>query len=569
MFQGTSLKTGQKSTDEVIRLIDLQVANLRESIRVLLSQRNSYLPISKLPVEILSKIFLLHKKNMRHSEIRPLDWIGITHVSQRWREVALNVSGLWIHIPFHNPKWAKEMIARSQPAALIVKASYHSADNPQAKLLKSFLQQHLSRVQVLHIWHTNPQLVAELFQDIQPTSVPCLSTLSLSLPKFLGPRTNSAVLDLLQIVDSRLLNTKSLRKVEVSTALGWDFKLFSSLTHLNLGNSNRAMTRTRASQRGFLDALRRMPTLQHLHLKGPVLPESVDRSSLEPVYLPDLRDLSVFDTVSTIEFFLYHVIFSATTRTAVGCKHLGPVLRFADISRVLVPLKRLLSERPRSLRLHHIEVSFHRDPEDYDIIHLRFQGWVFPGPSSLMGYSPKLPSCTPGFTFFVEWNSGVDILPADIDEFSVGVFALFPEDGVVSLSLSSLSSYDILTLTDLWFRPFFRKISQLPALNALFLHDISFAELLLEPNCDIPGVINPSMATYPALLYLDFSYCLLNTPALKTLYRCLEKRSERSLGPRNLRMDLRGQKVSKRAAVLLEKVAEVVWVMDSDFVDSD
>ena len=375
--------------------------------------------------------------------------------------------------------------------------------------------------------------------------------------QFQEPGTNSsAVLDSLQIVDSRLLNTKSLRKVEASTALGWDFRLFSGLTHLSLGNGDCDMARTQTSQRDFLDALRRMPTLQLLYLKGPVLPEAVDRPSLEPVYLPDLQDLSVFDTVSTIEFFLHHVIFSTTTRTAIGCKHLGPVLRFADISPVLVPLKRLLSERPLTSRLHHVEFSFHED----EIVDLRFHGWVFPGPSSLNGYNPKFPSGIADFTFSVEWNSEVNVLPPDMDEFSVGMFGLFPQDDVVSLSLSS---YDI---ADLWFRPFFHKISRLPALNALFMDHLSSSLFLLELNRDVPQErVNPSMATYPALLYLDFSKCLLNTPAQKSLYEYLKKRSENGLGLRKLTVDLRIPKNGdKKVIALLEKVAEIVW-MESDF----
>ena len=370
--------------------------------------------------------------------------------------------------------------------------------------------------------------------------------------QFQEPGTNSsAVLDSLQIVDSRLLNTKSLRKVGASIALGWDFRLFSGLTHLSLAGSCSEIPRAQTSQRDFLDALRRMPTLQHLDLNGPVLPEAVDRSPLEPVYLPDLRDLSVFDTVSTIEFFLNHVIFSATTRTAIGCKHLGPVLRLADISPVLVPLKRLISERPRTLRLHHIKISFYRDPEEDDMIDLRFQGWVFPGLSSLKGYNPKLPSGTPGFTFFVKWNSEVDVLPADIDEFSVGVFGLFSEDDVLSLSLSS---YDI---TDIWFRPFFHKISQLPALNALFLDYLTSSLFLLELNRDVPQEeVNPSMAIYPALLYLK---CRLTTPDPKILYKFLKKRPGHGLGPRKLRLDLFGPQIlNKEVIALLETVAEIV-----------
>ena len=119
MFQGTFSKSGQKSTNEVVRLIDLQIADLLESIRVLHSRRNDHLPISQLPVEILTKIFLLHQKNAPQSyTVQRLDWIGISHVSQRWREIALNFSGLWIHIPFDRPKWAKEMIARYRQSRL-------------------------------------------------------------------------------------------------------------------------------------------------------------------------------------------------------------------------------------------------------------------------------------------------------------------------------------------------------------------------------------------------------------------------------------------------------------------
>jgi hypothetical protein len=80
---------------------------------------------------------------------------------------------------------------------------------------------------------------------------------------------SSADLDSLQIVDSRLLNTTSLRKVGVLAALGWDFRLFSGLTHLSLGNGDSNMARTQTSHHDFLDALRRMPTLQCLELKGP------------------------------------------------------------------------------------------------------------------------------------------------------------------------------------------------------------------------------------------------------------------------------------------------------------
>jgi hypothetical protein len=553
MFQEISSesKSGKKSADEAIRLIDLQIANLHESIRILNSQRNGHLPISTLPVEILTKIFLLHQHNVAGQTLR-LDWIGITHVSQRWREIALNFSALWTRIHFHHPKWAKEMIARSQHASPIVNVYIPSLRPSEARLLKSFLQQHLSRVQVPDIWDTDSQLLAKLFQDIQPSSVPCLSTLSLSVLRlWQEPGTEpSAVLDSLQIVDSRLLNANSLRKLNVSITPRWDLSLFSGLTHLKLGDG-RDMPRTQTSQREFLDALRRMPKLQSLHLNGPVLPETVDKSSLEPVHLPDLRDLSVLDTAPTVEFFLHHVTFPPTTRTTIGYKHQDPVLLLANISPILIPLKRLLLGRPRALKLHHIEfICLDESDTDWD---LKFKGWVSAGCSSLKEYNPNLDA---DFTFFVEWDSDQMDTLSPIDELIVGVFWIFPQDDVVSFSLSSYDSAH--------FRHLARKIGQLPALNALHFSYSSAAPFLQELNCDAPREGgDPSIPTYPALRYLDFSGHEINVPGLTTLYNCLKKRSKLGLGPEQLKINLRAlRNLDKQTTALLEKVVEVVSVMN-------
>jgi len=566
MFQGTSSKSGKKKTDdEAIRVIDLQIANLRESIRILKGQRNGHLPISKFPVEILTKIFLLHQKNATLGyTVQRLVWTGISHVSQQWREIALNFSRLWVHIPFDYPKWATEMIERSWHACPIVRATYDpSVDLSQAKLLTSFLQQHLSRVQVLDIRNTSPQLVAKLFQDIQPTSVPWLSTLRLSIPWRKPGTESTAPFDPLQIVSTRLLDTNSLRRVEAPTTLRWDLKLFSGLTHLSLGDPsdyNSDLPRTQTSQREFLDALRRMQSLQCLNLQGPVLPEAVDGSSLEPVYLQNLQDLIVCDIVSTVGFFLRHVNFPADTRTALGCEHIDPDSQLATFSPVFVLLERLLLERPRALKLHHINVVRF---DDWKIFGLKFEGWISSKcPSSLEGYDSNFPSSNPDFTFIMEWDSLADIqYTPNIDDLCAGLLGVFPRDDVVSLSISSHYENDrtLFTLSA-------RKIAQFPALDALFLCDIFSTPFLLELNCGASEEgDDPSTVTYPALRYLDFTTLQIDVPALTTLPMCLETRSERGLGPRKLRVDLRGLgtvNTKATAIALLEEVVEVVWVMD-------
>jgi hypothetical protein len=539
MFQRTTSesKSGKKSADEAIRLIDLQIATLRKSIRILNNQRNSYLPISKLPVEILTKIFLLHQQNAtKQYTAKTLDWIGITHVSQRWREIGLDFSGLWIRIPFYHLKWATEMITRSQHACPIVKATYNPSSYPsKARLLETFLQQHLSRIQVLEIMCTSHQLIAKLFQDIPPTSVPCLSTLSLATIMAKPSPAES-----LQILSTRFVDTNSLRKVTLNS----NSRLFSGLTHLTIDGD---MARTQTSQCDFLDALRRMPTLQCLDLDGILLPEAINRS-LETVYLQDLQDLSICDTVSTITFFLHHVNFPPTTRIVIGLIYLNPV---SSISPLLDPLKQLLSEKPRALKLHHIQFACFEDRDAWKVIYLKFKGWVSSGPSSLKGYNPNFPSNNPDFTFFMRWNSHwLKVPPSDIGQLSVRMFEVFPPDDVISFSLLSYDPTD-----DICYRPLARKVGQLPAMNALHLSYISSTSFLQELDCDVPQEgDDPSIPTYPALRYLAFSGKYpIDFSYLTALYNHLKKRSELGLGPEKLKI----------ATALLEKVVEVVSVMSN------
>ena len=139
-----------------------------------------------------------------------------------------------------------------------------------------------------------------------------------------------------------------------------------------------------------------------------------------------------------------------------------------------------------------------------------------------------------------------------IEELIIGMFGIFPQDDVVTLSLSS---YD-----GICFRHFAHRIGQLPALYALFLSDISSAPFLEELNCDVPQKGgDPSMPTYPALQYLDLSDHGIDICDMTTLYEFLKKRSELGLGPEKLRMNLRRlRRVDKKATALLENVVKVM-----------
>ena len=81
-------------------------------------QRNASLPISKLPIEILSRIFTLVRASYKWP--RSSCWIWISHVCAYWRLVALSDSILWSDIDISRKGLAEAMFLRSRMVPLSV-----------------------------------------------------------------------------------------------------------------------------------------------------------------------------------------------------------------------------------------------------------------------------------------------------------------------------------------------------------------------------------------------------------------------------------------------------------------
>ncbi|KIM35828.1 hypothetical protein M413DRAFT_32184 [Hebeloma cylindrosporum] len=555
---------------ETMPLIDRRLAILNESIRALKRKKNDLLPISKLPVELVTEIFLEYQSVMRarptiyweqDKSRKMVEWIGITHVCQRWRDIALNFSRLWIRIPAHYPSLANEMAIRSRNAHLLVLVEI--SDPRAVEPCPSSIFQHASRFQVLKIAESSPALVAKVFQAIKPTPAPYLLKLKLSSMEQEEPVTESSpIFDLLPIIDSRILDTRSLRRVQAPTTRRWDLNLFTGLTYLKLDDYGPALPRVQTSQREFLDALRRMPTLRFLDLNEGILPEVVDVSSPEPVHLPSLRHLTLHDRVDLIAFFLNHVHFPLTTYTSITIfPRTGHAFQLAHISSVVGLLTRLVEGRRNTSKLRHVGVYFsevEENPENF--VSLDIEAWASSkGPLWLAeGRRPDqyMPFLKADFSFYVIIKPAEEA-PDDIDGLLAYVFGIFPPDDVVSLYLWMCHKYPYYCS----FEPFFRMVSQLPALDTISLNptlDDWFFEKLYKCDVQRDGV-GPS---YPVLRYLDFTGCGMHDPDLMTLYKCLKKRSARGLGPRRLRMELVGLRGDfEREMALLESVVDVVvWV---------
>jgi len=106
--------------DKEIDMISLA----RRPTRSLPSCRGVVTPISVLPPELLARIFRFYalEEPPWSGSVQKLGWITVTHVCQRWRQVALGDSSLWARITGISPnsKWISEMLVRARNAPLVV-----------------------------------------------------------------------------------------------------------------------------------------------------------------------------------------------------------------------------------------------------------------------------------------------------------------------------------------------------------------------------------------------------------------------------------------------------------------
>lgn len=125
---------------------------------------NELTPISRLPPEILTKIFLMHVS--RYTEFPPTRrwmprrWISFSHVCQYWRSVAIACPMLWrsIYFPSTSPGLISEFLARTQKVPLIIAATSERAlraADPLHKprwqsILQTLIAEEMPRIEGLH-----------------------------------------------------------------------------------------------------------------------------------------------------------------------------------------------------------------------------------------------------------------------------------------------------------------------------------------------------------------------------------------------------------------------------------
>ncbi|TCD70155.1 hypothetical protein EIP91_004625 [Steccherinum ochraceum] len=258
---------------------------------------NALLPISRLPNEILAEMFLHYKAAMRLHHRRPgaragadaLAWLAITHVCHHWRGLALDTPELWTSFSVggrdDETDFVSSMLARSKHMPLSVQASLYKDSN------------HTSLETVLHDLHRIDSLDLELAPQIQDQlrdAVPAVAPLLQSLTISTTERGSSMVGPMPTLFDH--CEFPALRELEVTGfRLSWTSGFLApSLTALKVT----CWGRYSAPWTPMLEAISRMPMLEHIELSGSVtLASPADHYSPNPprtpVTLAHLRYLSL------------------------------------------------------------------------------------------------------------------------------------------------------------------------------------------------------------------------------------------------------------------------------------
>src|SRR5712672_2656612 len=163
-----------KTRAAALATVDQDIDAAKRLILSILTRRNTLVPISVLPAEVLARIFhFVAFSEQPHSRV----WVRVTHVCRGWRQIALDDSTLWTHFsPFpRNRGWIAERLSRARNAPLVIEL-----DGWLGKDTLSLFTPHISHTRELYLNNLSsfhPQIV----QEIGIQNAPVLECLELGM----------------------------------------------------------------------------------------------------------------------------------------------------------------------------------------------------------------------------------------------------------------------------------------------------------------------------------------------------------------------------------------------------
>lgn len=245
------IATRPTATEKAQQEIDAEISRLQEpeSIRRLKSRRNALAPISRLPAEMLSGLFMsrIQEPSSDSREIIPM-----THVCRYWRNVALESPLLWSRIPFvQQADLYCELVSRSKEVPL--RLTFTTNELPA--FATTLVSANVHRIREL-LLDVTPSVAKILIQCLNKPA-PILQILQLQY----SIQSTKDMPSFSQFFDGQ---APILRKVYMGHGpVDWDWPPFANVTGLHVHGTNPPLS---------LTVLRKLPQLQHLD-SSDVLPE--------------------------------------------------------------------------------------------------------------------------------------------------------------------------------------------------------------------------------------------------------------------------------------------------------
>ncbi|KDQ63939.1 hypothetical protein JAAARDRAFT_51996 [Jaapia argillacea MUCL 33604] len=244
-------------------------------------------PIGTLPHELLADVFDLVSSESAGQRLYPN--LPLSHVSRRWRTVALATSSLWTEIEISlssPPSWslAEEFLVRSHPLPInLCVSSLHEDVCAEIGDAVDTFKRCMDRCVTLSIFFNNTEWVdalTSLFFPVAPS--PKLHSLDIRFRHQFLPESEHLEKPLI-LRDAPALRTLRLDAVMLDLGLA-SLKAYSSITTLDIGRM------TLWSHTAVQEMFHAIPSLEDLRLRSHLLPlgHLID---CPPILIPSLRRL--------------------------------------------------------------------------------------------------------------------------------------------------------------------------------------------------------------------------------------------------------------------------------------
>jgi len=285
------------------------LATVDKDILSILTRRNTLVPISILPAEVLSRIFLFAAFNSSDDTMPKLRSINFTHVCWHWRQVALDNSTLWKNFSDNEHKeWIVERLSRARNAPLAIEFG-----RPKGEDMLSLFIPHISRTRELYLRYISGTRYSAIMQRIGTQKAPTLKRLELLVSTrppiqhlagnsfFNGPLPELRIFCVQQILFPWSLFPRGrLTRLEVSLFEGPEVSPYDDLNQL-------------------IDLLVNCPTLEVLTLHD-CLPVTVSEfSGRRTVHLPRLSRLCLCGPSSRVTNLFKMLKLSSLTTLDLKC----------------------------------------------------------------------------------------------------------------------------------------------------------------------------------------------------------------------------------------------------------